>query len=140
MENSWRAWHGITDKGKPSSCLYKNRICCTRVLLSSLDSHGPVSLSASKINVVFTDWRWSYFYSVIYQSWRVRGTRYLDTESIVSRGIWPFCDLNLVFNLFLFATEFKSWLLIRERCWHNQVRQGQAPRSLSWVAFLIDWN
>jgi len=34
----------MTDKGKPPSCFNKNRIHCTCVLLSSLDSYGPISL------------------------------------------------------------------------------------------------
>lgn len=53
--NSWRARHGITDKRKPLSYLYKNRIHCPCVLLSGLDSLGPISLLATKINVVFID-------------------------------------------------------------------------------------
>lgn len=47
----------MTDKGKPPSCFNKNRIHCTCILLSSLDSHGPISLLATKINVVFTEER-----------------------------------------------------------------------------------
>ena len=54
-------------------------------------------------------------------------TCYLDTQSSICTGILLFCGLKLIFHLFLFQTEFKSWLPIREGELNDWVRQGQAP-------------
>ena len=54
-------------------------------------------------------------------------TCYLDTQASICKGILLFYGLKLIFHLFLFQTEFKSWLPIREGGWNDRVRQGQAP-------------
>lgn len=53
MENSWRVWHRIADKGKQLFWFYQKWLHSTCIVCLGLDSHRPVILMVTRRNVLF---------------------------------------------------------------------------------------